>query len=537
MRALTLLLTCSAAMVAGVVSPLDKVTQDMKAMKDTLDSIQASLITSVSLLQDQLTDFTGKATASIDSRLSSIDSKVTSLESGMADLVLRAHAWDSFQHHIGAWNSQLSSLDQKLELMSRTQSGKLVEQGNRVKLIPDIDFKLAGLTRKMGELGGKVQVIDGRLLSLQDNLQEKTESTMTALDKVAEEVRNSSRSNRSHHKVSSRHGGHGGEPEHHNSCRENRVILEDVQTRTSEILDMVTQVQEDEDGPTFSYLRAPQQVGLYTDEDEEEGVDEEGDFLEAEDKFVALFRRITTPFKRVNKRLRTMEASQDNIESVVTDIKTQVESTSMEMKRDLTDFLLSATEQQQEQTHMLEGQAAALASLSQCCSGVSSDQGRLAAQAGPVLDRLDRWMTSWQNSVGQQFERVLQQNSYDHDSHSKGHKELERLLVEGFDRCQAGLRARTRRPGISPGTSRAVATTTESLPPTEEVLRDSTVKLPLVGTPATELPQPSSCEEASGSGVVRVGGKERYCHQDTTGAGWTVGPGYLLILATMAIWV
>ena len=46
-------------------------------------------------------------------------------------------------------------------------------------------------------------------------------------------------------------------------------------------------------------------------------------------------------------------------------------------------------------------------------------------------------MTSWQNSVGQQFERVLQQNSYDHDSHSKGHKQLERLLVEGFDRCQA----------------------------------------------------------------------------------------------------
>ena len=51
MRALTLLLTSTTAMVAGVVSPLDKVTQDMKAMKDTLDSIQASLITSVSLLQ------------------------------------------------------------------------------------------------------------------------------------------------------------------------------------------------------------------------------------------------------------------------------------------------------------------------------------------------------------------------------------------------------------------------------------------------------------------------------------------------------
>ena len=39
--------------VAGVLSPLDKVTQDMRGMKETLDSIQASLITSVSMLQGE----------------------------------------------------------------------------------------------------------------------------------------------------------------------------------------------------------------------------------------------------------------------------------------------------------------------------------------------------------------------------------------------------------------------------------------------------------------------------------------------------
>ena len=50
-----LLLIGHLAIVAGVVSPLDKVTQDMKAMKETLDSIQASLITSVSLLQGERT--------------------------------------------------------------------------------------------------------------------------------------------------------------------------------------------------------------------------------------------------------------------------------------------------------------------------------------------------------------------------------------------------------------------------------------------------------------------------------------------------
>ena len=327
---------------------------------------------------------------------------------------MRAHAWDSFEHHISAWNSQLNSLDQKLELMSRTQDGRLTEQGNRMKLIPDIDFKLDGMGRKLGELGAQVQVgitnsqadikavnffqvMDGRLLSLQDGLKEKTESTLTALTKVVEEVKNSSR--RSHHKTTGRHsgGGHAGESsEHHNSCRENRVILEEVQERTSEILERVTQVQEDPSGPTFSYLRAPQQVGLYTTEEEVDGdgreEDEERDFIDAEDKFVALFRRITTPFKRVNKRLRTMETVQDNIETVMTELKAEVETNSAEMRRDIGDFLASSTEQGQEHTHMLERQAAALASLKQCCNGLAADQGRLTAQAGPVLDRLDRWI-------------------------------------------------------------------------------------------------------------------------------------------------
>ena len=37
--------------VKGVVSPLDKVTDELQLMKETVNSIQASLITSVSLIQ------------------------------------------------------------------------------------------------------------------------------------------------------------------------------------------------------------------------------------------------------------------------------------------------------------------------------------------------------------------------------------------------------------------------------------------------------------------------------------------------------
>ena len=61
---LALLLLRHLVIVAGVVSPLDKVTQDMKVMKETLDSIQASLITSVSLLQGESYVILGSALSS-----------------------------------------------------------------------------------------------------------------------------------------------------------------------------------------------------------------------------------------------------------------------------------------------------------------------------------------------------------------------------------------------------------------------------------------------------------------------------------------
>lgn len=41
------------------------------------------------------------------------------METSLEDLVVRARAWDSFEHHIEAWNSQLNSLDQKIDLMGR----------------------------------------------------------------------------------------------------------------------------------------------------------------------------------------------------------------------------------------------------------------------------------------------------------------------------------------------------------------------------------------------------------------------------------
>ena len=44
---------------------------------------------------------------------------VSSVSGGVAALAGRAHLWDSFHLHIESWNSQLNSLDQKIEIMRR----------------------------------------------------------------------------------------------------------------------------------------------------------------------------------------------------------------------------------------------------------------------------------------------------------------------------------------------------------------------------------------------------------------------------------
>ena len=143
-------------------------------------------------------------------------------------------------------------------------------------------------------------------------------------------------------------------------------------------------------------------------------------------------------------------------------------------------------------------------------------------------------MTSWQNSVGQQFERVLQQNSYDHDSHAKGHKQLERLLVEGFDRCQAeaaGERTRHKE-GKTDKERKEVEQQNDQANKSGKESRQTTRSPESPRSPLA--PWESGCERADlvGTGlskVYRVGSRSgdggfntRFCDQQTDGGGWTV---------------
>ena len=441
-----------------------------------------------------------------------------------------------------------------------------------MKILPDLDFKLEKFGRKLSDLGGQLQVVDNRLLSLQDSVADSAESdplseitsqgVLSTLTNIESLIKNSTA--RSHHKRqqyrhSSRHiSGQNNEnhSDHAASCQANHNILKDIHEKVQIIDHHITRggSYRESDPPRFDYLRGESpspQLGVYS-------LDQEEEFTEAEDKFVHLFRKIATPFKRVNKRLMSMESLQDRIETEITDIKEGIEATNGELKRKLGEFIAASTEISQEQNHLIEGYAANFASLDQCCSGLSKDYNRFMAQTGPVVDRLDRWMTSWQNFATQKFDRILQQNSYDHDTLNKGQKALESLMMEGFDRCKlrdprAGKRVRTTPAYRETTTELTTTTTTTERVTTPEIIDNNDVlKLPFVDESEIseegssydtiepdEKTVRSGCEDLKHGGgatttkVYKVGvtryneaGRDfntRLCDQETSGGGWTVG--------------
>ena len=70
---------------------------------------------------------------------------------------------------------------------------------------------------------------------------------------------------------------------------------------------------------------------------------------------------------------------------------------------------------------------------------------RFSTTAAPVLERLDHWAVTWQNTASSQLGRILEQNSYDHQAASKDNKQLERIVLDAFDKCTSAVSDRKQR--------------------------------------------------------------------------------------------
>ena len=71
------------------------------------------------IVTDELQKFNTLYLGKLEYRMLSMASTLSSLDSNVKNLQERAHVWDTFQLHVAAWNDQMSTLDKKVDILSR----------------------------------------------------------------------------------------------------------------------------------------------------------------------------------------------------------------------------------------------------------------------------------------------------------------------------------------------------------------------------------------------------------------------------------
>ena len=163
---------------------------------------------------------------------------------------------------------------------------------------------------------------------------------------------------------------------------------------------------------------------------------------------------------------------------------------------------------------------------------------RFSTSTSPILERLDRWSVSWQSQATQKLSRILDQNSYDHQAATKESKNLERIVLDAFDKCQAAsVEQETVRPKVEARDNK-VLEDKAVIRSDNSVSRASMTNSNLSDEPSLETSEKDlGCEdpnlvESGVSKVFRVGGAStntggrdfniRFCEQKAAGGGWTV---------------
>jgi len=510
----------------AVVSPLEKVTEELKEMQETVSSVQASLIASVSLIQDQLLDFTEKTSEIINTKLSSLEEQVGKINSNIKSINEKAEVLDAAEPDRIGWGQKMSDLEEKINDMKRSQEFGMLKLEEKIDLIPQVSLNVEKIDQKLSKIDNQLDLMDTRVILLQDSVKEsmkpKTEIIpevfLNKLNKIESGLNNTlSHTRRSYKRNHSRNSGHRrAEATGLQACQANQKILVNMDKIVQSLWQTVkTQDISVKNSPRFEYLRADERF----DKNEHKKVKE--DHHGGKEDRLAHLQKMSIPFKRMSKRL--------------TEIRSEVQTGHDDIERQISDLRSMATEKSYEQNILIQGYSKDFASLSQCCSAHSEDFNRFVAHTSPVLDRLDQWMLSWQNLASQKFERILQQNNYDHDTITKGQKQIESLLVEGFDRCKSVQQEAVKENVFRQSEKfqedngrKAPDPDTSTQTPTDSQLSDQ----PAATTSTIQGCGISKYVRSAEAKVFRIGDSQlneagrdfniRYCDQKTRGGGWTV---------------
>lgn len=258
-----------------------------------------------------------------------------------------------------------------------------------------------------------------------------------------------------------------------------------------------------------------------------------------ETQMIKLFRRLSLPFKKANRRLRDMEDIGRQLESTMNEIRTNVQIASADFDRKFSDFFNMTLEMFEHQHYQIELSEKSLASIKLCCTGTAQDLSDFKAKTESLLNKIESGALMEQMPRSQDSSRSRAQLRFDSERILSVLQDHEKLIIDGFDNCQKAkqlpfeVRTTTEDSYQSfvtqeaPEESTTTSITAALVQGQAEVVSDATKML-------------KTCERLMSAGFLQskvynieapeediddVDDKDfktRFCDQETSGGGWTV---------------
>jgi len=440
---------------------------EMAALKTMLASVQGSLITSVGLIQDQVDQMGKSYLDKVDQRLEKVDQRLESIDAKVESLQSKAHIWDTFQHHVTSWAALMSSVDSKVDHISRAQAEQQSVLNGQLSTLQ------SSLSLGLESVADRINNLETRMRStVESSSQQTKEQLKTMKDKVA-----SLHGACAIHRAAARQqqqliggSGHAGATAGNQLRSGHHGICAEIKDTVKSIYEKVTassgngnasrkhdndsdNVEEREEVETED--RDNNETPSSFDDFELMGAasPQEGGAIDNKRHISELFRRLSLPFKKAGKRLREMEEVTYRFQNNVDQMTQSIGQLTVDMDRRYTDFYNTTVELFQQQHQTLESYERQFASLRQCCSGTASDLSGFEARALPILRRLDHSLQSSSFSQVTEATPRSQESRFtgvtkvpddvtsaasDVTASSDGIvallKEHEKIMVEGFER-------------------------------------------------------------------------------------------------------
>ncbi|XP_063221820.1 angiopoietin-4-like [Bacillus rossius redtenbacheri] len=147
-------LVAGALLLASVGSSLQVPPSSSEKIWEELTNVKIMMST----ISEELQKFNTLYLNKLEYRMVSTATVLASLDSNVRNLQERAHVWDTFQLHVAAWNDQISSLDSKIDILSRGQE-KMAALEGKVGSLAGLEYKVERAAERLGEAADRLAAV------------------------------------------------------------------------------------------------------------------------------------------------------------------------------------------------------------------------------------------------------------------------------------------------------------------------------------------------------------------------------------------